>query len=1274
MKQKSLILLTLLLSTGLFAQDIFVRSAVIDVPAIEAGGFGNVVAGVDFDGDGMLEIFAVNNNWNDGPEEVIPRLYKYEFNGTSWDSVWSTVLNVEFQNTWPALNKADLDKDGKMEIVWGVPNNFGTTNPTPSRFVIYEQPDGGGDALGVDNGDGTWTPNARWDFDLPADTEMRGITAIVGDFDNDDVTEVAFADRRGYFSLAMFSVSDVPDAGDGSETWTQEFNGNVSQSGFVRNGVIQSPDGGFGGVVAGMDYDADGLMELYSVNDNWNDGPNGELIPMLYKYELVSGAWVLRWSTRIPGMDFQNTWPILVAGDWDADGKGEVIWCPVNNFGAGNEDPDRIVVYETPGDGSDVMGIDNGDGTASPNAGWNMDVDSSVSMRPFRGTVADIDGDGAAEFVFTERHNLYVWGVVGVSDIPDAGDGSETWTMEANGVPDAGNDYRDVAVIDETIYLFDSDGGIREITNDGAGTYTVADRYQAYPGWSWLSANTVDIDDDGTEEIVTGDYLSGGTASVFVLVEDGDSLLGYPIADFSANTANRITSVRAGLIDADSLVDFAVGFRGTDAVYLVSYQGGDITMAGSYNVALLDSGVLGTPDVGQMDMMEVADINGDGTDEVFYTGVPRSLNDNMQPMTIGSYNADLTIGSSLYDLVQIDSTTIVGVNLDGDIFPINYNGMSWDIGHAQVGLNSENGDFLSSVSADVDGDGVNELFYGEYWGTGQVYMLKQMNGAYHSYAIADLGALGAVRLTGGAAGDIDQDGFVDLVFGTRESTPVNSVYRVEFTGGDATDMMSWSTEIIDSDILAGGGQIDQVKIANMDDDEQMEVVYTGIPRGGGLLPIVVLDVQTVDAETIAEVKVDANGDFVPDRMGEIVTIKGVITSPTINSLFSLSITVQDETAGISIYSSEDSILTTVGDLVQITGEVGQYNGLTQLVVSDRADIRRLGAGTVPAPIVLSPSFYTDPMYVESLESMLIQINGLTKVDGEWPDSNDNSNLDVWDGAKSPEGDSLTFKIRIDKDLDLAGMPEPVYPMNVVGFLAQYDPSTPPDDGYQLFPRYYSDIEQNVAAPPNANFWFTGDTRTNYDGQTVVVGDVADEFTFAWHPAVDLNDDALIYQMIAIIDGTSNNVPAADTFVTLTGQDIIDNVFNAESKTVLITIMTKGAESAIVTSVDTISVTFDITVGVDSESLIPKEFFVDQNYPNPFNPSTTIQFGLPAEVQVNLIVYDILGRKVATLINNENMSAGTYQHNFDASHLASGTYIYRLQAGQKVQVKKMLLLK
>jgi len=120
---------------------------------------------------------------------------------------------------------------------------------------------------------------------------------------------------------------------------------------------------------------------------------------------------------------------------------------------------------------------------------------------------------------------------------------------------------------------------------------------------------------------------------------------------------------------------------------------------------------------------------------------------------------------------------------------------------------------------------------------------------------------------------------------------------------------------------------------------------------------------------------------------------------------------------------------------------------------------------------------------------------------------------------------------------------------------------------------------------------------------------------------------------------------------------------------------KGAEQDFVTSTDTFMVTFinDIQVGIENEAL-PTKFYVAQNYPNPFNPTTTIRFGLVNESNVDLRVYDILGQEVAVLINNQLMSSAHHEVNFNASSLASGTYIYRLQANNKVITKKMLLLK
>ncbi len=90
--------------------------------------------------------------------------------------------------------------------------------------------------------------------------------------------------------------------------------------------------------------------------------------------------------------------------------------------------------------------------------------------------------------------------------------------------------------------------------------------------------------------------------------------------------------------------------------------------------------------------------------------------------------------------------------------------------------------------------------------------------------------------------------------------------------------------------------------------------------------------------------------------------------------------------------------------------------------------------------------------------------------------------------------------------------------------------------------------------------------------------------------------------------------------------------------------------------------------------LPQTVELEQNYPNPFNPSTTIAFGVPENGEVTLEIFDILGRKVATLLNRERKSAGRYTVDFDASSLASGIYLYRLQSGNSVLIKKLTLIK
>ena len=97
-----------------------------------------------------------------------------------------------------------------------------------------------------------------------------------------------------------------------------------------------------------------------------------------------------------------------------------------------------------------------------------------------------------------------------------------------------------------------------------------------------------------------------------------------------------------------------------------------------------------------------------------------------------------------------------------------------------------------------------------------------------------------------------------------------------------------------------------------------------------------------------------------------------------------------------------------------------------------------------------------------------------------------------------------------------------------------------------------------------------------------------------------------------------------------------------------------------------------------EGLLPDEFALQQNYPNPFNPGTTLRYALPINGMVTIIIYDMLGREVKTLIN-QNQNAGYKSVIWNATNdngkpISAGIYLYQIHAGEYMQTKKMVLLK
>lgn len=94
---------------------------------------------------------------------------------------------------------------------------------------------------------------------------------------------------------------------------------------------------------------------------------------------------------------------------------------------------------------------------------------------------------------------------------------------------------------------------------------------------------------------------------------------------------------------------------------------------------------------------------------------------------------------------------------------------------------------------------------------------------------------------------------------------------------------------------------------------------------------------------------------------------------------------------------------------------------------------------------------------------------------------------------------------------------------------------------------------------------------------------------------------------------------------------------------------------------------------NDQSIVPQKFMLHPNYPNPFNPITVIRYELPTNNRVSLSVYDLMGRRIATLVD-ERQQAGVHEVSWDASGVASGMYIYKLQSDELVQTRKMMLIK
>lgn len=441
----------------------------------------------------------------------------------------------------------------------------------------------------------------------------------------------------------------------------------------TRTALVRDPsqlERGFGGVVAGVDFDGDGLPEIYACNTNMIDEPY-ELVPRLYKFEWnpVTSTWDSVWGVT-SDVPLQNTWPALTWGDLDNDGKAELYWGPVNNLDASlNPNPARVIVYEYPGDGSNNMGVDDGFGGFLPNAKTTIVQDNMFNLRPVKFVVADIDGDGIKELIFADRAagtgNYHV-GVLSVDNIPDDGSGTETWTTEFTGLGDfvlagTGNKW-DLVVVPPYIGLFNADGRTFLIKYD-AGNYIVNNPQSGIAGNNSSFKGSVVFPEGDAARVFVGGWFS---SKVYYITKDDnvDTLLSYEVADFinfdqDPSSQLRLNGAGVGDVDGDGNADMFFGTRGGTSqpnamVFRLEYLGNDPTNPANFVASVVDSAIL--PAGGDYDVVVCANVDGDPESEVLYTqGYSRSNpTDEPVPIVILDYQFTPVSVERITDYIPTD--------------------------------------------------------------------------------------------------------------------------------------------------------------------------------------------------------------------------------------------------------------------------------------------------------------------------------------------------------------------------------------------------------------------------------------------------------------------------------------------------------------------------------------------------------------------------------------------------------------------------------------------
>jgi hypothetical protein len=286
-------------------------------------------------------------------------------------------------------------------------------------------------------------------------------------------------------------------------------------------------------------------------------------------------------------------------------------------------------------------------------------------------------------------------------------------------------------------------------------------------------------------------------------------------------------------------------------------------------------------------------------------------------------------------------------------------------------------------------------------------------------------------------------------------------------------------------------------------------------------------------------------------------------------------------------------------------------------------------------------------------------------------------------ATDIEEDPLTFSATADTSAVIVAVSTDTLSVSLVDnwngssilIVVVSDGSATDTTSFELTVNAVNDAPSSFALSEQDSVYITMD---NFDSDSIV---------FAWDESADVDDDELTYHFTAELVINNQLTTEYDTTLTANAmkidyKSVFDEIYAAQAMLAAMewdVSVSDGVEEVMAEN-------GPLTVGINAsdavltilEELLPKTFALHQNYPNPFNPVTTLRYDLPEQATVNIIIYDMLGRQVRTLLN-QTQDAGYRSVIWNATNnygkpVSAGVYLYQIQAGEFVQTKKMVLLK